>query len=86
MTLREHFEAIERKLDQLLGLVHERETHDSLDWATETARQTEELLAEVKKRDRARAVAWAGIRVLPVVRLRPSVCWWKRTATRFGAR
>jgi hypothetical protein len=52
MTLREHFDAIERKLDQLLILMGERGSRDSLDWAGELT-QTEELLAEAQKRGRA---------------------------------
>jgi len=43
MTLREHFEAIERKLDQLVGLLAERRGADPLN-------EAEKLMAEVKQR------------------------------------
>ena len=56
MTLREHFEAIERKLDLLLTLMGERGSRDSLDWAGELT-QTGELLAKARQRGRALASA-----------------------------
>jgi hypothetical protein len=50
MTLREHFEAIERKLDLLLTLMGERGSRDALSWAADPLTEAEELLAEIEKR------------------------------------
>ena len=49
MTLGEHFEAIERKLDLLLRLVERPSECDSLDWASEMD-ETQKLLSKVEQR------------------------------------
>jgi hypothetical protein len=52
MTLREHFDTIERKLDLLLTLMGERGSRDSLSWAAgaDPLTEMEQLLAEIEKR------------------------------------
>jgi hypothetical protein len=66
MTLREHFDAIEHKLDRLLDLVEHRPKFDSLD---EVTRETEQLLAEIEEHLPARGHRH---RASPDISARPS--------------